>query len=282
MNLLKPNNIFIILSICLIIFYVESTVLANLASFDTNYFKVKPESFYFNYWELDDNHNLFMKEYGLMQRISLSYLYNSNILYKVEGRFAYGQISYEGSTSYGHPVNLSNVCDYMFEIRELIGIQLLINSDLVISTFSGLGYRNLNDELGQASYLGYKRESNYLYLPLIIQTCVNINNKALINNEFEYDFFLLGIQNSYLSDFNPNYNDVTNIQNQGFGLTNNISFSVPLNNLILSTELFFRYWHIEKSYLSYLKNNGENVGYVWEPENNTIEIGIGIGLFFEF
>ncbi len=66
-------------------------------------------------------------------------------------------------------------------------------------------------------------------------------------------FFLLGIQNSYLSDFNPNYNDVTNIQNQGFGLTNNISFSVPLNNLILSTELFFRYWHIEKSYLSYLK-----------------------------
>jgi len=282
MNLLKPNNIFIILSTCLIIFYVESTVLANLASFDTNYFKVKPESFYFNYWELDDNHNLFMKEYGLMQRISLSYLYNSNILYKVECRFAYGQISYEGSTSYGHPVKLSNVCDYMFEIRELIGIQLLINSDLAMSTFFGLGYRNLNDELGQASYLGYKRESNYLYLPFIIQTCAIINSKAHINNEFEYDLFLLGIQNSYLSNFNPNYNDVTNIQHQGFGLTNNISFSVPLNNLILSTELFFRYWHIEKSYLSYLKNNGVNVRYVWEPENNTIEIGIGIGLFFEF
>lgn len=67
---------------------------------------------------------------------------------------------------------------------------------------------------------------------------------------------MLGIQNSYLSDFNPNYNDVTNIQNQGFGLTNNISFSVPLNNLILSTELF-RYWHIEKSYLSYLKITGK-------------------------
>jgi hypothetical protein len=261
---------------------MQTIALADVSFSDSSYVKVEPEFFYFNYWEVNDNHDLFMKEYGLMKGISLTFLYNSNFLFKVEGKFAYGDISYDGSTSDGHPVKLNNVFDYTFEIRELIGKQFSLNSEIFISPFLGLGYRNLIDELGKASYLGYKRESNYLYLPIIIQTSVNLKKDVIMNNEFEYDLFLLGIQNSYLSDFNPAYSDVKNIQNQGFGLTDHLSFSVPLSNFILSTKLFIRYWHVEKSSLAYLKKSGENIGYVWEPENNTLEIGLGLELFFEF
>ncbi|HHV01240.1 MAG TPA: hypothetical protein GXX68_03510 [Defluviitoga tunisiensis] len=250
----------IIFGIYFIIFFIQTIALADVSFLDASYVKVEPEIFYFNYWEVNDNHDLFMKEYGLMKGVSLSYHYNSNFLFKVEGKFAYGNISYDGSTSDGHPVKLNNVFDYTFEIRELIGKQFSLNSEIFISPFLGLGYRNLNDELGKASYLGYKRESNYLYLPIIIQTSINLKKDIIMYNEFEYDLFFLGIQNSYLSDVNPVYSNVRNIQNQGFGLTDHLSFSVPLFNSIISTKLFIRYWHVEKSSLAYLKKSGENIG----------------------
>ncbi len=280
MNLTNPYNVKILFGICFIIFFMQTIVLADVSFSDSSYVKVEPEFFYFNYWEVNDNHDLFMKEYGLMKGVSLTFLYNSNFLFKVEGKFAYGDISYDGSTSDGHPVKLNNVSDYTFEIRELIGKQFSLNSEIFISPFLGLGYRNLIDELGRASYLGYKRESNYLYFPIIIETSVNLKKDVIMNNEFEYDLFVLGLQNSYLSDFNPAYSDVKNIQDQGFGLKNNISVHVPLKNIILCTRLFVRYWHVKKSSLAYLKKSGENIEYVWEPENNSIEFGLSLGIIF--
>ena len=77
-------------------------------------------------------------------------------------RYAFGTVDYNGSGS------ASGEPDWYIEARGLVGKDWLIN-DAVFSPYTGLGYRYLfNDGRGISStgYAGYRRESNYFYLPV--------------------------------------------------------------------------------------------------------------------
>jgi hypothetical protein len=79
-------------------------------------------------------------------------------------RYAFGTVNYDSNgtgSSSGEP-------DWYIEARGLVGKDWLIN-DAVVSLYTGLGYRYLfNDARGITStgYSGYRRESNYFYLPI--------------------------------------------------------------------------------------------------------------------
>jgi hypothetical protein len=181
-------------------------------------------------------------------------------------RYAFGTVDYTGSgQASGEP-------DLYFEIRGLVGKDNPTNA-AVFSPYIGLGYRHLfNDARGITSTgaTGYRRTSQYFYLPIGIIHRQALNDQAQLESTLEYDHLLLGIQSSKLSDAGLGYGDVTNKQNSGYGL--------KLDVIYLKDKLgigpYVHYWNIDKSETATVYQHGAPVGIGWEPENNTVEFGL--------
>jgi hypothetical protein len=181
-------------------------------------------------------------------------------------RYAFGTVDYHGS---GNAVGEQ---DWYIEARGLVGKDWLIN-DAVFSPYTGLGYRYLfNDGRGISStgYAGYRRESNYFYLPVGIIHRVTLNDQARWESTLEYDYLLAGKQITSLSDTGLGYGDLTNNQNSGYGLK--LSVMYQKNNWAVGP--YAHYWNIGQSDRALVYQNGIPVQIGWEPENNTVEFGL--------
>jgi hypothetical protein len=184
-----------------------------------------------------------------------------------EFRYAFGTVDYSsndtGSAS-GEP-------DWYIEARGLVGKDWVIK-DAVLAAYTGLGYRYLfNDARGITStgYSGYRRESNYLYLPIGIIHRKMIKDQAKLESTLEYDQLLKGTQNTSLSDVGGAYSDVTNNQGSGYGLK--LSIMYQKRNWAIGP--YMHYWNIGQSDIVYGIQNGVYTG-LMEPENNTLEFGL--------
>jgi hypothetical protein len=185
-----------------------------------------------------------------------------------EFRYAFGSVDYSsngtGSAS-GEP-------DWYIEARGLVGKDWAIK-DAVLAAYTGLGYRYLfNDGRGitTTGHAGYRRESNYLYLPIGIIHRMTIKDQARLESTLEYDQLLKGTQNSSLSDTGL-VNDVTNNQSSGYGLKLGIMYQK--SNWAIGP--YIDYWNIGQSDIAsvyYL--NGTLYGTGAEPNNNTFEFGL--------
>lgn len=187
-------------------------------------------------------------------------------------RYAFGLVDYQGSgTSTREP-------DWYVEARGLFGKDWAFNN-VILSPYSGIGYRYLfNDARGITStgYSGYRRESNYLYLPVGVIHRSKLNNQARLVNTLEFDYLLAGRQYSRLSDTGLGYGDAKNEQNSGYGL----KWSVIYEKDNWTIGPYSHYWNIGRSVTERLIQNGSPVGVVWEPANNTVEFGLQFGKQF--
>jgi hypothetical protein len=182
-------------------------------------------------------------------------------------RFAFGTVDYSGSgTASGEP-------DWYIETRGLVGKDWEIN-EMVLAAYTGLGYRYLfNDGRGITStgYGGYRRESNYLYLPIGIIHRIALKDQARLESTLEYDDLLTGTQISSLSDVGGGYSDVTNNQSSGYGLR--LSAMYQKNKWAIGPYVY--YWNIGQSDIVPEIQNGVPTGYgLVEPKNNTVEFGL--------
>lgn len=187
-------------------------------------------------------------------------------------RYALGTVDYTGSG------NASGQPDWYIEARVLIGKDSALN-DAVLSPYFGFGYRYLfNDMRGITSTgaAGYRRESNYVYMPFGIIHRMSLNGQANLETTLEYDHLLAGKQVSRLSDTGLGYGDLNNNQNKGYGL----KLSVMYKKDEWTVGPFVHYWNIGKSDTTFLFRYGTLVGTGWEPENNTVEFGLKAGLQF--
>ena len=184
-------------------------------------------------------------------------------------RFAFGTVDYN-SVSTG---SASGEPDWYIETRGLVGKDWEIN-EMVLAAYTGLGYRYLfNDGRGITStgHGGYRRESNYLYLPIGIIHRMALNDEARLESTLEYDDLLSGKQISSLSDVGAGYGDVTNNQSSGYGLK--LSVMYQKDNWAIGP--FAHYWNIDQSDIVPEIRYGVPTGYsLVEPENNTVEIGL--------
>jgi hypothetical protein len=80
------------------------------------------------------------------------------VMFGLEGRFAFGQVDYDGALLDGTPYTVDNVDDYTLEARAILGADQL-SSAAMHTIYTGLGYRYLNDDLS-SDPAGYERESN--------------------------------------------------------------------------------------------------------------------------
>ena len=132
------------------------------------------------------------------------------------------------------------------------------------SFYAGVGYRYLKDYLSAGGHGGYDRQNMLLYIPA---------GYARNNYKIQYNFLLEGTQFSELSQI-PGYGDLTNEQNDGFGLELSYTFleSGSDGGSNGEWEIFTKYWNIEDS------TTNSSTGSKWiitgmEPLNETIEVG---------
>ena len=226
-----------------------------------------------------------MKEEGTMFGLSGSVASYGNTLMKGEGRLSFGTMDYTGADWDGTPLSINGIDDVMLELRGLVGKNLLggeenkILQASYLYLYAGLGYRYLDDDSSTFDG-GYERESNYFYIPIGIEAGKDMDNGWNVRGTLEYDLFLMGVQTSYLSDADPGYNDLTNIQDRGYGYRFSLSLKKQSNKTVFVIGPFVRYWNINESEEEDITYYGIWEGTGVEPKNNSTEIGIQIGLGF--
>lgn len=192
-------------------------------------------------------------------------------------RHSRGDVEYKSSSSTG-----SDVPDHLWDIRGLMGADIELGSQM-ISPYFGLGYRNLFNDLRALGSSGYRRESEYVYLPLGITHRFSTGGKSRVSTSFEYDYFkqsgyfLKGTQKSYLSDVDSGFNNPINNQTKGYGFR----MSVAYEEQNWSAGLFFNRWNFDDSDWVDLTYYGIPTGFIVnEPSNITNETGIRVKYHF--
>ncbi|HLD49987.1 MAG TPA: hypothetical protein VJC08_02185 [bacterium] len=245
------------------------------------------ELFYYRYEEPD-----LMKTAGIMQGIYTNYTYRPSFddllytglmnLYKIEARYSRGDVDYtsEGSGSD------DNIPDWSVELRGILGKEYTDGPFRTV-LYTGGAYRYLNDNssgrLTDLGYYGYQRESNYYYLPAGFEFSNQINDTWSVGITGEYDWLVYGLQISHLSDGDQftgmRSEDAENEQDHGYGLRASIQLVRQSDIADLVFGPFVRFWNIEDSEISTTLLEG-SITQGLEPENNTIEAGLKVGLRF--
>lgn len=226
-----------------------------------------------NYWykyEEEVDGAFFMSNTGYKYGLSLTgtkNIGNDNYM-MADVRFAIGDVEYESASGKG------DVSDNMYDVRLAIGTETIADGNL-LSSYIGLGYRRLNNDLRDLGSGGYRRESEYLYVPIGVVHRFRVSKTARFSTTVEYDYFLKGEQKSYLSDISPAYaavfGDPINKQNHGYG----VRISTTYEQESWSAGLFFNYWNIDDSEKNYY-TDGFFVYSIMEPENDTKELGLQV------
>ncbi|MGD0279072.1 MAG: hypothetical protein ABSC11_07175 [Smithella sp.] len=239
-------------------------------------FALGTEISYFKYEEPDPPS---IEEKGMMYGIVGSYTYRNKLMAKLEGKFAYGLLDYNGSTWDGTPLTISGISDYMLELRGLLGYDFVVKNITITPDF-GVGYRYLQDNSQDKSPGGYQRESNYIYIPIGVGAVANLGKGWSLGANVEYDLFVWGKQTSYLSNNDSGYNDIDNEQVKGYGVRGSISIAKKGEKIGFLIEPYIRYWNIKESDYADLYYSGTSLGYGYEPNNDSTEIGCKLAVTF--
>jgi len=235
---------------------------------------------YFQYKEP----SLSVEDKGVLYGVSAAYTYHDGVTFSGDFRFSYGNVDY----SSGNTGSLDNIEDYILEYRFWGGYDFVLDASperaTLLTPYFGFGYRYLNDDSGgktsTTGALGYERESNYFYSPIGLKTTLLYPNWSF-ELAAEYDIFWWGLQRSHLSDASPLLADIENEQNSGYGVRGSLKVVRKLQNLSLFLEPYAIYWNIDKSEVSAVTtSSGYIIGVGWEPDNESTEWGLKIGIRF--
>jgi hypothetical protein len=233
---------------------------------------------YLDYEEDDFNVDIDGFMYGLIG----SYTYHNQIMLATSLEFTYGELDYDGFVMTDGAVPWDeDTEDWILEWRGLVGYDFTSNSH-VITPFVGIGYRYWNDDIDGP--FGYEREVEYWYSPIGIKTVSPLSGAWTWGIAAEYDLFWSGEVESHLSDIMSGLNDpeVEQDSGDGYGLRFSVRFSRACANSSssLSIEPYISYWDIDESDTETLTLYGVPIGFVFEPENDTLTYGLRIGWQF--
>jgi hypothetical protein len=227
------------------------------------------QSYWYKYRE-EVNGAFFMSNTGYKYGASVTGIKTIGDDYYViaDARYAIGDVKYKSASGTGY------VSDEVFEGRMVVGNEAIIENYL-LSSYAGIGYRRLDNDLRDLGSSGYRRVSQYFYIPIGVTHRFLVDSSSRISTNIEYDYFIKGEQKSYLSDVNAwyaaVYGDPVDKQKHGYGVRINSAYEEQ----DWSIGAFFNYWHIGDSEKSYY-TDGIDLYYAYEPKNDTKEIGLEI------
>lgn len=205
-------------------------------------------------------------------------VYNSWQL-RGEGLLAYGKMDYSGSGT------ANGIDDLELELRVLGAYALRLDAQGdEITPYVGYGYRLLYDYLGgkttSTGARGYDRQSQYHYIPMGLEARLGLAPGWSVKPRAEYDYFIRGYQDSYLSQAVAGLQDVQNTQTSGYGVRGSITLQTNVGATPIEFGPFVRYWKIDQSDTQPVVFRGVTVAGGFEPANHTTEIGFGLKAWF--
>ncbi|MDO8207387.1 MAG: hypothetical protein Q7T38_06155 [Gallionella sp.] len=199
-----------------------------------------------------------------------------------EGWFIRGNFGYaNGRADYSGSGTLSARPDWYYELRGMIGKDF-DQGNYVISPYVGLGYRYLFNDLRGVSSTGasgYRRKSEYSYLPVGMTHQIKLESQAKLLTTLEYDHLISGQQTTYITDVTNLIADQVNKQRHGYGIRGSVYYEKGS----WSFGPWFQYWNINQSASTTATVTLLGVTYnatFWEPKNKTTEIGLRFGYKF--
>lgn len=212
---------------------------------------------------------------GLNYRIGGEYTFflstNSTWLMHIDYSFAYSKLDY---SSYGTG-SMKNKKNIINELRIYVG-RAVNFAGYPLKYYFGPAYRQLNnDARGKSStgHNGYRRRSQYFTIGAGSEWLIPLSNTWDFRLKNEFSFLPLGIQTSYLGDVEPADDKIVNVQAFGVNLRLNPNF-VYSKHFIFGP--YIDLWYVADSDKVYV-GNGK---YLYEPENNTVELGLLVGARF--
>ena len=197
-----------------------------------------------------------------------------NWYWGADARHAFGNINYK-SASRGNKGGNEEV---LTEARITGGKDYPIGRQLLAPYF-GLGYRDQSTDLRGLTSTGdegYRRRSQYVYLPLGLTHRLQLGAQARLSTSLEYDLLLDGRQRFTLSDTDPTSNDPATSQRRGHGLRLSSSYET----WHWSVGFFAYYWRVGASDEARQSLAGVPAAQVVEPANNSLEMGLQFRLRF--
>ncbi len=223
------------------------------------------------HYEEDVNDAYFMSLDGKKLGITGSFTQTlpDNWYWGADGRYVGGNVDYDSAGSGSKSANP----DAYFEGRVTVGRDFEFDAQ-VLAPYTGLGYRYLNNDLRGATTTGasgYRRTSNYIYLPLGVVHRMRAGAQARWATTLEYDYLVQGLQRSYVTDVTAGAytSDLENLQRSGYGLR----LSLAYEQEDWSIGVFYHYWNIARSDTG-VYTDATKVYTGYEPHNITTEGGV--------
>ncbi len=191
-----------------------------------------------------------------------------------DARQSHGSINYS-SVSRG---NKGGNMDVLSEVRFTGGKDYPLRAQLLAPYF-GLGYRKVHTDLRGLTSTGdegYRRRSQYVYLPLGLTHRLRLQPEARFSTSLEYDLLLDGRQSFRLSDTDATSNDPATSQRHGHGLRLHGSYETSDG----SFGFFLHYWRVGASDEARQSLGGVPAARVQEARNSTREAGVQFRLRF--
>lgn len=228
---------------------------------------IRPEVSWFHYEEPGA-----MEEEGTLFGVAASYtrFYGASFqdkILRIEGGIAAGEVDYDGSLLDGTPYKIEGNNDCLVNARLLWGP--LWHTDAWANYFHyGLGYRYLQDDSTQDP-AGYRRHSNYLYLPLGLKADRPLGGNWYIELGGEVDVLLVGLQVSEIPESPTDRSNVENWQWPGLGARGSVELRHKTDSLDLAVAPFVQYWWLDDSALSSSRT-------WYEPRNWSLQVGMNV------
>ena len=295
---------------------IKNYIISSLGRDNPNTkFEIGQETYYMRYEEPDIMDNVGMM-YGL--HMAFSYRMENPVLFKslkqdlgsgrtytklrLEARWARGEVDYDSYSSGSD----EGITDESTELRGLICYEILFSEQTTIMPYTGFGFRYLSDDsrgrYTSTGHWGYLRESKYFYIPFGLELSHTLREQWVLRLKGEYDLLLEGKQKSHLEDGGPSILSSTdgqyyvvdmleNTQEVGVGIRGSVRLEKQSDRFDFFLEPYARYWHVKESeHVQWTSNGGTILWYVdsgltipltgYEPDNNTLEYGMIIGLNF--
>lgn len=192
-----------------------------------------------------------------------------DVVLRFEGGLAAGAVDYDGALLDGTPYTMDNNRDVLANLRLLYGCvwHREAHSDHV---YVGAAYRFLGDDSSHDP-AGYKRHSNYFYLPVGYARGQKLRDGWYFGLGGEFDLLVYGVQRSEI--FGGGFEPIINPQKfgSGYGLRGRVELRHKTDRLDVSLEPFVQYWSVDDSEV----DNGW-----YEPENNSTQVGLDVIFHF--
>ena len=240
--------------------------------------EVSYEIFNFDYEETVDGDKL-MEEEGIMNGVRLGFTSHSGRgpMVRLNGSFSYGQLEYDGETWGGDPVE-ADTEDFLVRLQGDFGWDFQYRGT-VSTIYTGIAYRYWNNDIDEEG--GYEREISQFYWPIGYELAIPVGRKWIIGAGANYSLLLGGMVESHLSDVDSSFDDAENSQDggDGYGVGSVVYIKHDSARFPWSVSAFVNYYDIDDSDTDVVDLGGTSF-LVFEPENETTEIGLRVSLYW--